>query len=387
MDEHESVPEGELPSIGEADSAHEETPRHLKRVSRLKHAILEKYLPPWGRILGSSHQRLCYFDCYAGPGIYESDGAPVPGSPIIAIEAATNYVAQAAGRQMTLILVEKAEKERASLEAELAKRCPFHPGIQVHLLAEDATEFIPELLQQVPTLAPTFFMVDPYGHPLTIPILNDILRRPQAEALINFMFYRINMDVSNPKVQHHVDTMFGDRAWRTQDFMSATSGQRETGFLGYFLSRIDARYKLRFRIRFDPEDGVSGDRTKYYLIHASNHPRAVLLMKDVMWALGDEDGTFEYGAEERGILFSRSPSLDGLRAVLLREYAGRDVGFDRLREETWDLPYSEKQYREVLRQLERERLVSIRPVTSKTARGLGGKDLVSFAAPNVGGTG
>jgi hypothetical protein len=49
-------------------------PQHLKRVSRIKHIILEKYLPPWERILGSKNRRLCYFDCYAGPGAYEFEG-------------------------------------------------------------------------------------------------------------------------------------------------------------------------------------------------------------------------------------------------------------------------------------------------------------------------
>ncbi len=48
-----------------------EAPQHLKQVSRIKHIILQKYLPSWERILGSRNRRLCYFDCYAGPGVYE----------------------------------------------------------------------------------------------------------------------------------------------------------------------------------------------------------------------------------------------------------------------------------------------------------------------------
>jgi three-Cys-motif partner protein len=87
---------------------------------------------------------------------------------------------------MTVILVEKDEKQRASLEAELKRVQPYGQGLQVHVVAEDVKEFVPKLLGQVPNLAPSFFMVDPYGHPLTVPILNDILNRPQTEALINF---------------------------------------------------------------------------------------------------------------------------------------------------------------------------------------------------------
>lgn len=65
-----------------------EKPQHLKQVSRIKHIILQKYLPAWERILGSRNGRLCYVDCYAGPGVYEFEGQEVDGSPMIAVRAA-----------------------------------------------------------------------------------------------------------------------------------------------------------------------------------------------------------------------------------------------------------------------------------------------------------
>jgi len=86
------------------------------------------------------------------------------------------------------------------------------------------------------------------------------------------------------------------------------------------MSKINARFKLPFRIRFDVEDGVARIRTKYYLIHASNHPRAASLMKEVMWPLGDEEGLFDFSGEKHGVLFSSSPREEELRAALLRSY-------------------------------------------------------------------
>jgi len=361
-------------------------PQHLKQVSRIKHIILQKYLPSWEVILGSQNRRLCYFDCYAGPGVYEFQRQKVDGSPIIAVRAAQEYLAKAKGHQMTVILVEKDEKHRASLETELKRVQPYGQGLQVHVIAEDVKEFVPKLLGQVPNLAPSFFMVDPYGHPLTVPILNDILKRPQTEALINFMFYRINMDAGNPKVQHHLDEMFGDGEWRTQAFLKESGWKREQGFLEYFKSKINARYRLPFRIRFDVEDEMARGRTKYYLIHASNHPKAVLLMKEVMWPLGDEEGLFDFSGEKHGMLFSSSPREEELREALLREYSGKQIEFDQLREETWDLPFIEKHYRSVVKQLKEEGLVEITPVSSRTDRGLKKKDRVRFLPPTEGGS-
>jgi three-Cys-motif partner protein len=238
--------------------------QHLKQVSRIKHIILQKYLPPWVKILGSRNPRLCYFDCYAGPGVYEFEGRKVDGSPIIAVRAAKEYLAKARDCEMTVVLVEKDENQRRSLNAELKGMQPYGQGLQVHVMAEDVKEFVPKLLSEVPNLAPSFFMVDPYGHPLTIPILNDILRRPQTEALINFMFYRINMDADNARVQHHLDEMFGSDEWRTQAFLKQSGWMREQSFLEYFMHRIHAKFRLHFRIRFDVEDRMTQNRTKYY---------------------------------------------------------------------------------------------------------------------------
>ena len=66
--------------------------QRLKRVSRIKHIILSKYLPPWAKILGAWHSRLAYFDCFAGPGEYESEVRAVSGSPVIAVEKAIEFL-------------------------------------------------------------------------------------------------------------------------------------------------------------------------------------------------------------------------------------------------------------------------------------------------------
>jgi three-Cys-motif partner protein len=52
-----------------------ETLPHIKRVSRIKHSILQKYLPSWAIILGSANRHMNYFDCFAGPGRYEFEAS------------------------------------------------------------------------------------------------------------------------------------------------------------------------------------------------------------------------------------------------------------------------------------------------------------------------
>ena len=196
------------------------------------------------------------------------------------------------------------------------------------------------------------------------------------------MWYRINMDLSNPTVQTNVDNLFGDREWREQPFMRQKGIARENGFLDYFVSKLKAKYVLPFRIGYDPEDKVKGERTKYYLLHASNHPSAVLLMKEVMWPLGDEDGTFDFSGESQGVLISRTPQANELRQILLREFAGKDLAFDDIRERTWKLPFVEKHYREVIQTLRAEGIVTVTSISSKKS-GLRERDLVRFPQNSV----
>lgn len=364
-----------------------ETLPHIKRVSRIKHAILQRYLPPWAVILGSAHGRLNYFDCFAGPGRYEFGGQPHDGSPLVAVKAGRAFLASHPNRQLNLIFAERDAASREQLEKLLRSQEPFPKGMGVETVAEDSAEFVPGLLRAVASLAPSFFFIDPYGHPLSVPVIREILSRPRCEALITLMWFRINMDLANAAVRPNVDRLFGDRAWQDQPFMSQAGARREQSFLSYFASRLGAKFVLPFRIGFDPEDRVTGERTKYYLLHASNHIRAALLMKSTMWPLGDEDGTFDYSGRAQGVLISMRPEEAQLREILLRRFAGQELTFSEIVEQTWELPFLEKHYRSVLKRLRDEAIVSVRPVSSKAA-GLKGLDRVAFPpAGDAGGSG
>lgn len=354
-----------------------ETIPHIKRVSRIKHAILDSYLPTWARILGSANQRLCYFDCYAGQGQYEFGGNHVDGSPLIAVRSAARYVTANPGRMMTVVLIEKGVREAEALQACLKQFQPYPCGLRVHTVCADSTTLMGELLEQVDDLAPSFFLIDPYGHPLTVPLINQVLDHQRTEALINLMWYRINMDLGNPSVHHVLDNLFGDDSWRAQSFMTESGKEREEHFLQFFSSRLHADYVLPFRIGFDPEDKIWGHRTKYYLLHVSNHPKAALLMKDVMWPLGDQDGTFDFSGEAQGVLISKTPRESELADILLRQFGGQKAAFDDILQMTWNLPFIEKHYRSAIKEMESKGVVTVTRITSKKT-GLKGRDLVEF---------
>lgn len=194
------------------------------------------------------------------------------------------------------------------------------------------------------------------------------------------MWFSLNMHLDNPKETEAIDKLFGDDRWKKQPFM-LTRQNREKSFLEYFCSLIKAQFHKEFRVRFSPEDKVKSghSRTKYYLIHFSNHSKAVLLMKQVMWSLGDEEGTFDYSASPQGVLISRTPRVEELVEYLQKTYigSGRKITFLQLQEETYQLPFIEKHYRQGIKQMEVDDKITVKRIESKKT-GIKEGDIIIF---------
>ncbi len=150
---------------------------HLKQVSKIKHRILEGYLPPWALILGYGGAPLGYVDCFAGPGRYKDrDGKEVDGSPLIAVSAAKRFCAAKPHHSMSIVLMEKDAGQLALLNHHLAHLRPYSPRLCVTVYPEDSAQVVPRLLAEFPRTMPAFFLIDPFGNPLPVPVINAILR-------------------------------------------------------------------------------------------------------------------------------------------------------------------------------------------------------------------
>jgi three-Cys-motif partner protein len=140
---------------GAQDHASESLP-HIKRVSRIKHTILQKYLPSWARILGSANRRMNYFDCFAGPGRYEFEDVAVDGSPVIAVKTAKEFLGTRPNHSLNILLTENNQQQARQLEKQLEPLKPYPKNLSVNLQTEDSKSFIPDLLSKIPALAPSF---------------------------------------------------------------------------------------------------------------------------------------------------------------------------------------------------------------------------------------
>ena len=352
---------------------------YLKQVSRLKHRILAHYLAPWAAILGSAHPRLRYVDCFAGGGRYvDEHGVPLDGSPVIALRTAQAYLRRNVSKHLALHFVESDSRTAQQLRDTLGSEEVLPNRLSVKVHEEGAEDFARKFLQvprQRSTQIPTFIFIDPYGHPIPVPLIRTLLAFPRVEVFVNLMWYRINMDLSNQKSQENLNKLFGHTEWQSQSFLQHPPSKRERGFVDYLLKQIgNHHHAVRIPMPFSPEDQVPGgeQRTKYYLLHLSTHRKAALLMKDVMLKAREE--------ELAGLTLPMWTPEQELESLLLERFGGSGtaLSFDDIRLETLALPFREAIYRRVLTGLEKRGRVSITRVESKKT-GLKGRDRIRFA--------
>src|ERR1700720_2070736 len=343
--------------VGQSGAAEE--PNYLKLVSRIKHEIYSNYLAAWISILSRSYRRLRVFDCFAGDGRYVNErGEPLPGSPQLAISVISDIVDKSSGLAVAFGFIEhdpsKAERLRIDLDN---LDCPA--SITRSVFAGDAdvvTRSILKSLRSKPGTVPTFFFLDPYGHPLPIPLLRELIAIPKAEVLVNLMWFRISMDLANPDRTEHLDYLFGHDKWRDQRFNQLTGPPRETAFVEYFEREVNAPYRLHRAMPYSPEDkvGIRDTQTKYYLVHFSSHPSAANAMKPVMKRAEKALARLRGTAEQMRFDFAdpRKESIAELKSALCDQFGtGKQLSFGNLLDDTANMRNVEPEFRKALKEL------------------------------------
>jgi three-Cys-motif partner protein len=356
----------------------------LRLNSHIKHRILQDYLAGWVWILKKWNPELNYFDCFAGPGRYLWKGDLVDGSPLVSLKvcaALLNSNVEKKPKNISLTFIEKDPRQvdRLTKEIQAATQAePLPSGLTYDIHLYKSRSFLQERLDPAVTLAPSFFFVDPYSHPLPLEMMKAIMARPKTEIMLNYMFYQIVRDLPNPEKEELCNVFFFPD--KTEDVIREThDGERfdEQKTLEHLHRRIGAKYYIPFSVYFGPDEGVEARRVKYFLIHYSNNFKAFHLMLHTMWKFGDPGNPLMV-EDGQPVLFP-SKDVRELRRLIERKYVGtgRRISFDGIMEENWRWYFLEKHYREVLKDMEKKGRIQIRRVASKD-KGLKENDIVVF---------
>ena len=108
-------------------------------------------------------------------------------------------------------------------------------------------------------------------------------------------------------------------------------------------------------------------------------------MKRIMYKEGVRDtfsflGPDDYDTRKQELLFPTT-EISELGDYLLQGFAGRTISFDDLLEESMPEegnPFIDQDYRDILKELRKSGAITVKPVSSKTERGLDKNDVITF---------
>ena len=338
----------------------------------VKHAILKDYIGAWAGIMSRWNNRIIFIDGFCGPGYYKANGKEHDGSPIIAMQVADYFSKDC---EMNCIFIDNDEEHCEKLEEHIKE---LGYSTKFNILCSTFEEEVSDLLEKVPNMAPAFCFIDPFGYSgIPLNLIKNFLERKATEVFINFMYEPISRFISVPSQHNHMDALFGTKKWRKVLERDLRYGKREEFLRDLYRSQLEtcANYVWPFRLK-NPDK----DATMYYLFHCTNHPKGIIVMKEVMYRKGTV-GTYSYqGKEDSQLsLFSNEPSIQELEAFLLDKFSGEKVTFKHIIESTVDAPFVEKHYRQALINLRKSEKIKKIPVTTSTVgRGFNGEDVAVF---------
>ncbi len=365
-----------------------------KEHTRVKHILLEKYLAAWIPILGKSNPRICYFDGFAGRGEYVEPKTRqiILGSPLLALKIADRR-SEYFGK-LICYFIEKDKDNFENLEEVLKREEANIKNWQKIEVEKENDEFanviegIFDSMEKGHILIPSFFFVDPFGFSgIPFQIITRILSNPRTEVFFTFMVRDIARFIQLPELEETFNSLFGIDKWKS---ILASSQKPEMALIDLYREQLHEAAKVRFSWPFKVYTSEKV-QTLYYLLHVTNNYKGHSIMKEIMFkqsALGNFAylGPQDIAARSQMKLFEID-SIEGLKDYLLKRFKGREISYNKIQEEVcipWysEPPYINTHYNQALKALERENKIKVNRVTSKTPRGLGGQDEITFLLTN-----
>ncbi|MBR1164943.1 three-Cys-motif partner protein TcmP [Bradyrhizobium elkanii] len=338
--------------------------------SDTKARIVQKYFYAWAKVIGPSAQaregKIAYIDLFAGPGRYK-DGAA--STPLLVLQHA---IADAALCKTLVALFNDADQNHsATLQTEIAKlpgieKLKYAPQVNCGEIGKDAEKYFNET-----RLIPSFSFVDPFGYKgLSLKIVNGMIKDWGCDCVFFFNYGRINAGISNPKVETHMDALFGaERAAKLRTALEGMSPDDREALILEELSQaikdMGGTYVLPFRFK-------RGKRTSHSIVFVSKSFKGYEIMKDIMAGESSSDdqgvASFTYSPADASmpLLFSLAQPFDALKKSLPTDLTGQTMTMREIYEDhSVDTPYVSKNYKQALRELEAEGIIVADPPMAK----------------------
>jgi three-Cys-motif partner protein len=272
-----------------------------------KIAMLRAYLHVWFAILARAPffrgKDLWYIDGFAGPGEYTNHDQ---GSPIAALAAARSAIAElgttwGAGDIRCLFIEEDRDRfaHLAGKLAGLADERRIHRHTFHGTFVDGLSWLKAQAVNPFAAGDPVFAFIDPCGpEGLSFSAVRELLSRPGCEVLVNLDSDgagRICMAGESANHRELLNDVFGGGDWEAE--LTGVHQLHEAA------RKVVALYKRKLRAIPDVNYAFSFEMRKqhdmfdYHLVFASQHPRGLEKMKEVMRQI-DKSGEYCFSDEQ-----------------------------------------------------------------------------------------
>ena len=248
----------------------------------IKHKLLAAYLERLFMIIGLFQPVIRYVDCFSGPW-KEKDETLQDTSIGISLEimkkCRDGIIKMGKTVSFQALFIEKDKAGFEKLKDHLIKI--KSPGIELSARQGDFFELRDEILSWCGERDFAFFFIDPTGWKKVVEIstLAPLLKRPNSEFLINFMYDFLLRTHTQDSFQEDMREIFGE----TPKTMDMTSKQREKFLIDLYRSRlkqIAPSIGGKPRVAHVPILYPLRDRSFYHLVYLTRHPRGIVVFME-----------------------------------------------------------------------------------------------------------
>jgi hypothetical protein len=179
--------------------------------------------------------------------------------------------------------------------------------------------------------------VDPYGFKIPCQLLREIMSNQGSELLVTVMWWELDMAIMHrtrsEALTKTLNDVFGCEDWRD---ISSLENADERAEVAVNLMRKQINSKWGTYIRM-----VDCGRTRYLLLHLTNHNEGRDLIKNVLWKCSPEGGWEARKTDDPNqyLLFRPEPDLSSLENWLVEKLKKKSYTWieleELIREEMW----------------------------------------------------
>ena len=246
------------------------------------------------------------------------------------------------------------------LKKEIKAIGPLPENIRVNPIVGDSFEVLDDILSSFKgneQLAPSFVFCDPFGFTIPGAILRRLMEFPRVELFVNIIWRELDMAIRQGTnmaegMKNRLDLIFDNKNW-LDCINSDDLDERADQCADLFCEVAGARWATHFRML------GKNQKTRYFLLHLTNHSAGRDLMKECMWKVCPDGGFYARKTDDprQQFLITPEPDLEPLKKWIIEKLSHGTIRWKKLhvlvRHELW----LEKHVNEAVRELQKASVI------------------------------